>query len=59
MNSNNFFDYFNLLSKKDILADFTESRDCCARGEYQDIDEALDEISKLYGLDDMEQEKEQ
>ena len=41
---------FKPMSKEEIYADLAESRACYERGEYRDFDEALDEISKEYGL---------
>ena len=41
---------FKPLSAKEIYAELAEARDCCERGEYEDFDEALDEISEKYGL---------
>ena len=38
------------LSAKEILKELAESRDCYEHGEYQDFDDALDEISEKYGL---------
>ena len=38
------------MSRKDILADLAESRECYAREEYQDFDEAINEISEKYDL---------
>ncbi len=40
-----------LVSKEEIFAELEESRKCYEKGEYQDFDEALDEISKKYNLD--------
>lgn len=34
----------------DIYAELAESRSCYERGEYEDFDDALDEISEKYGL---------
>lgn len=50
--TNNFCDGnpFKPKSADEIYADLAESRECYARGEYQDFDEAIDEISKKYGL---------
>ena len=41
---------FKPMSKQEILAELAESRACYERGEYQNFDEVLDEISKEYGL---------
>ncbi len=41
---------FKPMSKKEILAELAESHACYERGEYQNFDDALDEISKEYGL---------
>ncbi|MBQ6504601.1 MAG: hypothetical protein IJI57_11885 [Flexilinea sp.] len=41
---------FKPMSEKEILAALAESRECYARGEYQDFDEALDEIMLENGL---------
>ena len=41
---------FGLLSAEEILAELAESRECYERGEYEDFDEALEEISKKYKL---------
>lgn len=41
---------FKPLTADEILAELAESRACYERGEYEDFDEALDEISKKYGL---------
>lgn len=38
------------LSSDDILSELAESRECYERGEYEDFDDALDEISKKYGV---------
>lgn len=48
----NFFDEnpFKPLSQNEILEELAESRDCYARGEYKEFDEALDEISEKYGI---------
>ena len=37
-------------SAEDIYKDLEKSRECYERGEYEDFDEALDEISKKYNL---------
>lgn len=37
-------------SAEEIFKDLAESRACYERGEYEDFDSALDEISKKYGL---------
>ncbi len=37
-------------SADEIYTDLESSRDCYERGEYEDFDAALDEISKKYGL---------
>ena len=41
---------FEPLSAEKILAELAEARDCFERGEYQDFDDALDEICEKYGL---------
>ena len=41
---------FKPKSAEDIYADLETSRACFARGEYEDFDDALDEISKRYDL---------
>lgn len=41
---------FKPMSQKEILAELAEARACYERGEYQDFDEALAEISQEYGL---------
>lgn len=41
---------FKPMSKQEIYAELAEARACYERGEYQDFDEALDEISEEYGL---------
>ena len=41
---------FKPLSKKEILSELAKSRECFTRGEGEDFDEALDEISLKYGL---------
>lgn len=35
---------------EEIYSDLEESRVCYERGEYEDFDDALDKISRLYGL---------
>ena len=37
-------------SAEEIFKDLAESRTCYERGEYEDFDSALDEISNKYGL---------
>jgi len=41
---------FNPLTAEQIYAELAESRACYERGEYEDFDDALDEISEKYGL---------
>ena len=41
---------FKPLSRKEILDDLAESRQCYECGKYQDFDDALEEISREYGL---------
>lgn len=41
---------FEPLSAEEIYAELAESRACYERGEYEDFDDALDAISKKYGL---------
>ena len=50
--SENFFEDnpYKPMSKKEIHAELAEARECYARGDYHDFDEALEEISKEYGL---------
>ena len=47
-------DYFDTLFKplsaEKIYSELEESRACYERGEYEDFDDALDEISKKYDL---------
>ena len=38
------------MSAQEIYAHLAEARACYERGDYRDFDEALDEISKEYGL---------
>ena len=38
------------LSAEEIYAGLEESRKCFEKGDYSDFDEALDEMSKKYGL---------
>lgn len=37
-------------SATDIYVELSESRDCYERGEFEDFDDALEDISKKYGL---------
>ena len=37
-------------SAKEIYADLAESHACYERGEFEDFDDALDDISEKYGL---------
>lgn len=37
-------------SAEEIYSELAESRACYERGEYEDFDDALDDISKRYGL---------
>ena len=41
---------FKPKSAEEIYSDLSESRACYKRGEYEDFDDALDDISKKYGL---------
>jgi hypothetical protein len=41
---------FKPLTAEDIYSELAESRDCYAKGEYEDFEDALDEISTRYGL---------
>ncbi len=41
---------FKPLSAEEIYAELEESRECYARGEYEDFDDALEEISTKYGI---------
>ncbi len=41
---------FKPRSTDEVLSELAESRACYDRGEYKDMDDALDEISKKYGL---------
>jgi len=41
---------FTPKSAKEIYSELAESRACYERGEYEDFDDALDDISKKYGL---------
>lgn len=41
---------FKPMSANEILDELAESRACYERGEFQDFDEALDEISDKYGI---------
>ncbi|MCR4717218.1 MAG: hypothetical protein K5656_08555 [Lachnospiraceae bacterium] len=41
---------FAPMSANDIYAELAESRACYERGEYEDFDDALNEISAKYGL---------
>ncbi len=44
---------FKPMSANEILEELAESRACYERGEFQDFDEVLDEISDKYGIDEM------
>ena len=50
--SENFCDMnpYKPMSENEILTLLAESRDCYNRGEYQDFDEALNDIAQKYGL---------
>lgn len=50
--SNNFCEEnpFKPLSSEEIYAELEESRECYKRGEGENFDDALDEISAKYGL---------
>lgn len=37
-------------SSEEIYSELSESRTCYERGEYEDFDDALDDISRRYGL---------
>ncbi len=41
---------FKPLSAREILSELKESRTCYENGEYMDFDDALEIISKRYGL---------
>ena len=41
---------WNLKSAEEIYLELAESRACYELGEYEDFDDALDDISKKYGL---------
>jgi len=41
---------FKPKSAEEIYSELAESRVCYERGEYEDFDDALDDISKKYGL---------
>lgn len=41
---------FKPMSANEILEELAESRACYERGEFQDFDEVLDEISDKYGI---------
>lgn len=41
---------FKPKSADEIYAELTEARACYERGEYDDFDDALDEISDKYGI---------
>ena len=41
---------FKPLAADEILAELSESRACYECGEYEDFDDALEEISKKYGI---------
>lgn len=41
---------FTPLTTEEILAELAESRACYECGEYEDFDDALDDISKIYGI---------
>lgn len=41
---------FKPLSEQEILSELEESRACYENGEYMDFDDALEIISKKYGL---------
>lgn len=41
---------FKPKSAEEIYSDLETSRNCYERGEYEDFDVALDDISKRYGL---------
>lgn len=43
-------DPFKPLSSEEIFAELVESRECYKRGEGENFDDALDEISANYGL---------
>ena len=38
------------MSKQEIYRELAEARECYTKGDYQDFDEALDDISRKYGL---------
>lgn len=41
---------FKPKSAEEIYSELAESRACYEQGEYEDFDDALDDISKKYGL---------
>ena len=41
---------FKPLSAEEIFVELAEARECYERGEYQNFDDALDEISENYDL---------
>ncbi len=41
---------FKPKSADEIYADLANSRDCYKRGEYENFDDAIDDISEKYGL---------
>jgi len=41
---------FKPKSAEEIYSELAESRACYERGEYEDFDDALDDVSKKYGL---------
>lgn len=41
---------FKLKSAEEIYSDLAEARACYEQGDYEDFDDALDDISKKYGL---------
>ena len=41
---------YNPLAADEIYAELTESRACSERGEYEDFDDIIDEISEKYGI---------
>ena len=43
---------FELKTAENIYSELAKSRACYERGEFEEFDDALDEISKKYKLDD-------
>ena len=49
-NESDYIETFSPKSAEEIYSDLEISRMCFERGEYEDFDDALDEISEKYGL---------